>query len=110
MAYDAPHYSTRPTGDFPMGRGSDHHQPKPNNPANLIDDIFVPTGDICSQGRGKEREGRGEWLQGPAGRREEKSWIGRMERGRSRTAARQGRYKGEEDDRAGKDTGGDGVW
>ena len=80
-----------------------------NNPAHPIDNIFVPSGDIGSRGRGKERKGRGEWLQGPAGGRGEKIQIRRMERGRSRTATRRGRDREEEDDRAGKDTGGYGV-
>ena len=105
MAYAVSHYSVRPTGDFPAGRGSALHQPKRNNPDGPIAEIFIPMDNIISQGRGKESKKQGKRPQGPAGGRGEKSRKGWMEWGRSRKAVRKGRDREEEDDRTGEDGG-----
>ena len=97
MAYAVPHYSARPTGAFPVGRGFACHQPNLNNPGCPIANIFSPTGDIGGRGRGKESEGKGERPQGPAVGMGEKSQRGRMEWECSRTAARKVRDREEYD-------------
>ena len=79
-----------------------------NNPARPISDIFVLTGNIGSRGRGKEREGRGERPQGPAGGGWEKNRGGRTEWGRLGKDVRKGR-DGAEDHREGEDDGGGGA-
>ena len=82
MDYAVPYNYGRTTGDFLTGRGSARHQPTCNNLARPIADIFVPTGDIGDRGQGKEREGRGKHLQGPAEGGGERNSVGRTERGR----------------------------
>ena len=108
MAYAVPHNYTRPTGYFPAGRGPARHQPTRNNPARPIGDIFVSTSNIGGWVRGKEREGRGERPQGPAGGWY-KNTIGRTVRGCLGKAARRGRY-GAADNREGGDNGREGAW
>ena len=48
-----------------MGRGPARQRPTHDYPAFPIANIFVLTGDVGGQGRGQEREGRGERPQGP---------------------------------------------
>ena len=83
-AYAVPYNYARPTGAFPTGRGPARQQPTHNYPSRPIADIFLLTGNIGGRGRGQEREGRGERLQGPEGGREEQRTGGGRERGMQR--------------------------
>ena len=94
MAYAVPHYGARPTGDIPTRRGPARHQPKRNNPAHLIADIFILTGDVSVGGR--EARGGASGRKGPReeGRRRsgEVGWNGEAS-GRPRGEAKMGRRK-----------------
>ena len=83
-AYAIPYNYARPTGDFPTGRGPARQQPTHDYPSCPIADIFLLTGNIGGRGRGQEREGRGERLQGPEGGRKKRRGGG----ARARDAAR----------------------
>ena len=59
-AFAVPEDYAGPSSPFSKGRGSARQIPTRNNPARLISDIFVPTGDIGGRGRGQGPVGEGE--------------------------------------------------
>ena len=107
--YVVHHHGKGPVRELPARRGPAQHQPACCTPAFPIADIFVLTGNIGGQGRGKGRVGRGKWIQEP---KERQGWEWRSrgeEHVRRREDERRDRV-GDEDDCGGIDDGSIGIW
>ena len=66
-AYAVLDNDARPPGTFPTRRGPARQRPTGDNPARLIANIFIPSGNIGGRGWGQERVGGGERQQGHEG-------------------------------------------